>query len=135
MSRHRPLQRGGKRGAAVVELAVCMPILVLFVLGTIETSNMIFLKQVLTHASYEAAKVASHPNAQNSEPATRANAVLTARNIHSGTVVVAPTNIEGLARGNKIEVTVSAPADANSLVPFSHFASKTLSVSMTSVKN
>lgn len=116
-------------------MAVCLPILFILVLATIEASNMIFLKQALTHAGYEAARVASHRSTLNSEPAALANDVLAARNIQQANVVINPVDIESLARGNNIIVTVSAPSDANSLVPFTQFGGQTLSVSMISVKN
>lgn len=135
MQRRRSQHGRRSRGTAAVELAVCLPILMLFVVGTIETSNMIFLKQVLTHASYEAARVASRPNAKNADPGTRANAILNAQSVNTGSVGVVPLDIEATNRGSNIVVTVSAPANANSLIPFSHFAGQTLSVSMTSVKN
>jgi Flp pilus assembly protein TadG len=110
-------------------------VLVILVLATIEASNMIFLKQALTHAAYEAARVASHHSTKNPEPGVFATDILTARNIEQATFAMTPSDIEGLTRGNNIVVTVTAPSDANSLVPFTQFGSQTLSVSMTSVKN
>lgn len=124
-----------RRGTAVVELAVCLPLLVVLVMATIEASNLIFLKQALTHASYEAARVASRPAASNGDPVARANAILASRNVQQASVVIAPTDIESLSRGNNIVVTSTASSGVNSIVPFSHFGSQNVSVSMTSVKN
>lgn len=51
-----PRQR--RRGAAVVEFAVVVPIFVLFVFGLIEYGRMVMVQQILTNASREAARVA-----------------------------------------------------------------------------
>ena len=47
-----------REGAAVVEFAVCLPLVILIVLGTIEAGSLLFLKQTLVQAAYEGAKVA-----------------------------------------------------------------------------
>ena len=41
------------RGVAAVEFAICLPILLLFVLGSIEFGLMFYNKQVMTNASRE----------------------------------------------------------------------------------
>ena len=46
---------------AVVELAVCLPVLVLIIMGSIEACNLTFLKQKLTEAAYQGAMVATQP--------------------------------------------------------------------------
>ena len=48
-------------GAAVVELAVVLPVFVVILLGTIETCKMIFIQQSLEIAAYEAVRVAIVP--------------------------------------------------------------------------
>ena len=47
--------RTKREGAAVVEFAVCLPLIVLIVLGTIEAGSLLFLKQTLVQAAYEGA--------------------------------------------------------------------------------
>ncbi len=44
------LQQRRRRGVAATEFAVCLPIIVLLVLGTIEACSLIFLKQTLAIA-------------------------------------------------------------------------------------
>ena len=44
--------RRGRRGVAAAELAVCLPIVVLMVIATIEACSALFLKQSLTVAAY-----------------------------------------------------------------------------------
>jgi len=50
--------RIGEKGAAAVEFAIILPLLVLIVFGTIEFSLMMFNKQVITNAAREGARAA-----------------------------------------------------------------------------
>ena len=60
LARRRWKGGSGKRaGIAVVEFAVCLPILVLVVFGSIEACNAIYLKQAATASAYEAVRVAT----------------------------------------------------------------------------
>lgn len=50
--------RGRRRdGSASVELALCLPLFVLVVIGTVETCSLIHLQETLKTASYEAARL------------------------------------------------------------------------------
>ena len=124
-----------RHGIAAVELAVCLPVLVLLMLGAIESSNIIFLRQAMVQSSYEAVKLAARPDATAAEAISRAESVLTARQIDGHAVTLNPTNTQSLARGADIVATVTAPLDANRLVPFTPFSGQTISVSLTAVKH
>ena len=50
--RHTGQKRQSRRAAAVVELAVCLPLLFTIFFGSIEACNVIFLKQAVTAAAY-----------------------------------------------------------------------------------
>ncbi|MGI9517005.1 MAG: TadE family protein [Pirellulaceae bacterium] len=54
-------RRRSVRGTATVELALCLPMIVLVVFGAVEGASMIFLKQTLVQSSYEGIKVAVKP--------------------------------------------------------------------------
>lgn len=53
---HRRHRANDRRGTSVVEFAVCMPLIMLIVLGAIEATSMIFLKQSLQAAAYEGSR-------------------------------------------------------------------------------
>jgi len=123
-------RRRSRAGIAVVEFAVCNPILMAMVMGVIESSNAVFLQQALTSAAYEAANVASAIGGTSAEATIRANAVLAALQIKSGTVSISPAVTTATPIGTTIVVTVSAPFASNSLV-FGYIGSPTLSAKIT----
>ena len=134
-TRPKNLRARCRRAIAAVELAVCLPVLVLLMLGAIECSNIIFLRQALVQASYEAAKLASRPDAQAADVIARAEAVLTARNVHGYSVTLTPANTTAAARGSDVRATVTAPIGVNTLVPYVQFSKQSMTVSMTAVKH
>lgn len=108
-------RRSRSKGNAVVELAVCLPVIVLFVMGMIELTHFIYLKQAVAAAAYEGAKVAVKSSANDTIVTQRALNVLSARNIQGGSVTVNPSAGTG-PRGAAVVVTVSAPSSANRIV-------------------
>ncbi|HEX6961937.1 MAG TPA: TadE/TadG family type IV pilus assembly protein [Lacipirellula sp.] len=129
-----PQTCANRRGVAASELAVCLPVLVLLVLAMIEACTMIFLKQSLTVASYEGIRQALQPSASVADVEAKCNAVLVDRRVQGGQITIRPRNFQSLAPGEFIEVTVSAPAGANSVIPGSFFRGRTLSASATMMK-
>jgi hypothetical protein len=122
------------RGVAASELAVCLPVMVLMVLATIETCTMIFLKQSVTVAAYESVRTALQPGAVPSDVQTTCDGVLADRRIQGGKLTISPANFTQLTPGQYIQITVSAPADSNSVIPGSFFRGKTLSATATMMK-
>ena len=129
-----PGRRDARRGVAASELAVCLPVIVLLVLAMIEACTMIFLKQSLTVAAYEGVRTALNEQAGAADVRATCDAVLRDRRVQSGRVTVRPTNIQSLEPGEYIEVTVSAPAGANSVIPGSFFRGRTLTATATMMK-
>jgi Flp pilus assembly protein TadG len=123
-----------RRGVAASELAVCLPVMVLLVLATIETCTMIFLKQSLTVAAYESVRCSLQPGAVASDVQTTCDGVLTDRRINGGKLTISPANFTQLTPGQYVQITVSAPADKNSVIPGSFFKGKTLSATATMMK-
>jgi hypothetical protein len=130
---HRP-RNAKRRGVAASELAVCLPVMVLLVLATIETCTMIFLKQSVTVAAYESVRAALQPGAVASDVQSTCDGVLADRRIQGGKLTISPANFTQLTPGQYIQITVSAPADSNSVIPGSFFRGKTLSATATMMK-
>ena len=118
-----------RRGAATVEFAVCLPILVLIVIGSIEASSMLFLRQAMVQASYEGAKTASRPTGDNTATIDAVNAVADGRNLTGIQISLDPPDVSTAKPGDLITVSVSVPGDANSILPFGPFQGRTVSAS------
>ncbi len=126
--------RSRRSGVAASELAVCLPVLVLLVLAMIEACTMIFLKQSLTVAAYEGVRTALVSGATAADARTAGERVLSDRRVAGGAIVVSPANLASIAPGEYIEVTVSAPANSNSVIPGSFFRGRTLSATAVMMK-
>lgn len=124
-----PAPRRKRRGVAATEFAVCLPIVVLLVVGTIEACSMIFLKQSLEIAAYEGARTAIIPGATKANVEAACNQILADRKVKGASISVKPSDIDALKPGDYVDVTVTAPCNNNSVVPNTFYRGKTLSSS------
>jgi len=108
----RPTRR--RQGAALIEFAVCLPVIMILVLGSMEATSAIFVRQALTTSAYEGIREAIRTGSRTTDAFNRANAVLTARRIRNSQITFTPAAIETAARGSQIVIEVSAPYAANS---------------------
>jgi len=123
-----------RRAAAAVELAVCLPVIVLLAIGSMEAASMIFLRQALVQSAYETAKESAKTNGNQALALQRGQEVLEFRDIVDETVTFEPSDPSSLDRGTEFTVTVSAPGDTNSIFPFGPFRGQEISVSATMLK-
>jgi Flp pilus assembly protein TadG len=136
----RPLRpehraRQGRRGVATVELAVCLPVILLLVVGAIEGSNFIFLKQAVTSAAFESAQTMTRVGGTKAKAENRATEVLSARSIDQTTISFTPTNPDSVARGEQVTVSITAPMSANSVGLRWFFDSETVTASICMLRN
>lgn len=124
-------RRSNRRGAAAVEAAVCLPILLIFAFGTIESCNCIFTRQGLVVAAFEGARVAIVPGAKRENVEAQINRILEQRGIRGATISLDPPVPTGLPSGSLVTVTVEAPASSNSTFRLSAFGSMRLRGSTT----
>jgi Flp pilus assembly protein TadG len=118
-SRIRPTSTPGepRRGAALVELAVCLPTLVFVMLMAMEAADVIFLKQSLHVAAYEAARTAIKPDSTTTLAEDAAEQILNNRQVSGYLIDFTPNDVSGVTRGEIITVTVSAPVTSNTALP------------------
>jgi hypothetical protein len=109
-------------------------LIVLIVFGGIEAASMLFLRQTLVQAAYEGVKTAVKANGSAAGAIASANDVTNGRNLQNVTITVTPSDLSTLARGEIIEITVSAPGDDNSVFPFGPFAGKDVVATAVMVK-
>ena len=132
-----------RRGAAVVEFAVCLPVLLVLVIGAIECTTMIFIKQSLNVVAYEGIRTAIRPAATSTDVATRCQAVITERGLQQcvvtigettssrvtnadGTITITEavrpvTDLSTINRGTELAVVVTVPSAANAAMPLRFF--------------
>ena len=131
--------RRPRRGAATVEFAVVVPILLTFILGIIEIGRLVMVAQVDTNAAREAARYAAQGKANTATVETYARTYLTnagiakaaAGNDSAVTVTIeyqasseswtATTDPAALPSGTPIRVTVSTNFDQQSWLPTRFF--------------
>jgi Flp pilus assembly protein TadG len=104
-----------RRGAAVAELAVCLPLLTLIVFGSIQACNLIYLKHGVTTAAYEGTLELAKRNATNSSIITRAQQVIDARGATNTRIRLLPagTDVSTLALGAPVTIEVTADVAPN----------------------
>ena len=103
-----------RQGAALVEFAVCMPVLLILILGSMEATSAIFVRQALTTSAYEGIREAIRISSTTSGSTNRAQAVLTARQIRNSSIQFTPSDIQSALPGSTVVVEVSAPYKINS---------------------
>ena len=133
MIKRKKVARRQREGAAVIEFAVCLPVIVLIVLGTIEAGSLLFLKQTLVQAAYEGAKVAIVSGDTDKVEAI-VEAVAAGRNLQDVQVQFTPSDIANLPAGEVLTVTVTAPGDSNSFIPFGPFKNQIVRTAASMVR-
>jgi hypothetical protein len=111
---------------AAAELAVCLPVVVLLMLATIESCSALFLKQSLTVAAYEGVRAAIDEGATPASVQAACKKILADRRIQGSAVTLSAASISSLKPGDYIDVIVSAPCNSNSPVPTTFFRGRTL---------
>lgn len=106
-----------RRGVAVAELAVCLPILFLVIFGSIEACNLLFMRQTLVAAAYEGALLGSRPGTTEAEILARVQTTLAARYVTSTSVDVDvnASDFAALRVGEKFTVHIEATSAGNDL--------------------
>lgn len=82
-----------RRGAALVEFAMVLPILMLCFYGMIEISRVLLLQHTVDTASYEGARCAIVPGASSQDAINCATDLLTTAKLKNATVTVTPSVI------------------------------------------
>jgi Flp pilus assembly protein TadG len=120
--KHRKSKR---RGLAIVEFAIVLPVFVLIVMATIESSSMIFMKQSLEIAAYEGVRTALVREATQNNVIGSCSQILETRSVTGAVVTVTP-NFGNLNYGEFITVSVSASCSENSLLGSWFYGGRTL---------
>lgn len=106
-----------RAGTACVEAAVCLPIILILVLGCVEVTNKIFLEQSMATAAHGSFCASIRTGATLAEANSAGEAILKSRGVKSFTIKFQPADITTANRGDTIRVTVTALSKSNSIIP------------------
>ncbi|MEZ6132030.1 MAG: pilus assembly protein [Planctomycetaceae bacterium] len=129
------MSHGRRRGIAAVEAAISLPMLIVLVVGSIEAANTIFLKQSMTIAAYEAAKIASSPQGTPAFANLRCSEVLASRGVNTFNLAINPSDLDATTpRGTQVTVTLTVTSDSAVVGPLNFFSGKTLQTQVDMVR-
>ena len=104
--------RRPRRGVAVVEFALCVPILLVVIFAIIEFSRAMQIQQTVRQAAFEGARAGLALDAAASDATTAATSIATAAGLNSPTVTVSPNPLSYTSQ--TVQVTVSVSPTNNS---------------------
>lgn len=125
-------QNKKRSGAVMVETAVVFPIVVLFFFAQFELVRLNNIRNTVYLAAYEGAREGILPGATVSDVQSKTAAILESASAINSTVTVSPNPITDLSE--TITVTVSVPLDANSWTVPLYAQGKTLTATVTLVR-
>lgn len=102
-----------RRGAAAVEFAMTLPVLLLLMFGGYELSRANMMMHTCESAAYEAARLGIVPGASAATVEAEAQRVLNTIGIQNATITVEPANLDEASES--IDVTISFSFADNSL--------------------
>jgi len=123
--RHAPLKankrpRHGSRGAVTVELAICLPVLLLFFFASLEFGRVNMLRHAASEAAYEGARRGIAPGSTAADVQTGATGLLSTAWVQGATVSVIPATLA--ADTTAVTVTVQIPISQNTLAALMFFS-------------
>ena len=119
---------------AAVEAAICFPLIILLMLGTLEITAGLFLRESLSICSFEGCRVGTRRRATAADVEARAQEALADRGVTGATVIVTPGNFDSLSALDPITVEIAAPTAGNSIFIFDNLADRTIRSSVTMVR-
>jgi Flp pilus assembly protein TadG len=126
--RQRYAEAAVRRGATVVEMAICAPVLFALVFGAVEFAQVNMIRNSAANAAYEGARAGVTPGATATSAANTARDALTDVGIRGSAVTVTPSDLTG---AQTVTVTISVPLNQNFWTVPKFFGGATLTRSCT----
>lgn len=114
-----PNRANNRRGAATAEFAICLPILVFLILGLNETCSAIFLKEQITIAAYEGARIGIERQSTDAMVRQGVMSFLDSRGVTydaTNVVSISTPGFDNAQAMDHVTTTVTVPVAGNSLV-------------------
>ncbi|QDT58345.1 TadE-like protein [Stieleria bergensis] len=122
-----------RKGVATVELAFCVPLLLVFTMATLDLCSLFFLKETITLAAYEGARAGVARGRTDEDVINRIYQVLDERNVSydAGSVALSSPGFTDAEQLQHVTVRVTLSTEGNLLVPWGRFTKDTLSADCT----
>ena len=131
---NRRNRRRKRRGAAAVELSVCLPLFVIVIAGSMETCNLIHLRESMCVASYEAARIAVKDGNDTVTAMAKGQEILEERGFEDIEITFDPANLTAADPGTLVTVKLSAPTHSQTMLPKSLLGEHEFAVETVLVK-
>ncbi len=125
----RSLKKNRREGAALVEFAICVPVLFLMFFASVEFCRVAMIRHTADNAVYEGCRVGIIPGATSGEVTVEAERVLSTVGISDATITVTPGVIDSDTEEVRVQVSVSV--DSNSFLPTQYFSGQTIDRELT----
>lgn len=101
-------------GAVTVEVALCLPVLLLFLFGAYELGRANMLLHATESAAYEGARIGILPGANNAKIEAACESILRSVGVQDFNVIVEPANLNNATE--KVKVRVEVPFQNNTTI-------------------
>lgn len=91
-----------------MEFAICLPVLVAVTLAFIDLTNLIYFRQTIKIACYDAARAAAESTANSQSVQDTADRLLSMRGVDNYQLTL-PNNFDAIQRGNIVKVGLTVP--------------------------
>ena len=126
---NRSLNRTQRTGAAAVEFALVVPLLLLFIFSAIEFSRANMIRNICENAAMEGARKGILPGATAEDCLAEASELIEIMALQNATVTISPAQI--LPTTTEITVEVTIPLSENALPMAKFVLGKTMSQTVT----
>lgn len=131
-----------RRGAAAVEAAICIPIIIVMMMGTLEVCAGIYLKESISICCFEGCRLGTRRRATREMVQARVEEVLAQRGVtlpENGEgdavgILIEPADFSGLRALDQISVQITAPTAGNSLFIFDNLLNRNVVSKVTMVR-
>lgn len=121
-----------RRGAALVEFAIVVPILFLFFFAAFEFCRANMIRHTVDNAVYESARMGILPGSTAGEVQAEANRILTTIGLTNVSIQVTPGQIQDTTE--EVTVRIQVPLDQNSFIAGRFMSGKSIDRELTMVR-
>ena len=122
-------RRQHRRGSALVEFAICAPIIFSVIFASFEFCRVDMIRHTMDNAAYEGARKAIVPGATAATARDSANSLLAILSVRDAVVTISPSTIT--PQTPQVTVSIDVPLTRNSWGAPLFFNRKSLSASCT----